>query len=251
MNTLQVRRLAGLLLILVPIAFTVCFTLLQMQFEYPDILRQPTADVLIKFQAGGTRLIAVWYALTLTAVLFIPVVVLLHHVLAAHEASVALSVATVFGVVAGLTQTLGFLRWPFLVPHLAQSYLAPDASEAQRAAAALVFEAFHHYAGMAVGEHLGYLSTSIWTFLVALLMLRSPIFGRWLGLSGMALALGVATGLFEPAGWELAGTINAISYLAWALWLIVVGVILLVRRIEPAALGAPSRLPIERWESAG
>jgi hypothetical protein len=36
--------------------------------------------------------------------------------------------------------------------------------------------------------------------LIALLMLRSPLFGRWLGLSGMLLGLGVATGLLEPAG---------------------------------------------------
>jgi len=229
MNELQVRRLAGLLLILVPVAFTICVTLLQMQFEYPDILRQSTADVLAKFQAGGTRLIAVWYALTLTAVLFIPLVVLMHRVLVAQEASVTLWIATVFGVVAGLAQTLGFLRWPFLVPHLAAAYLAPGASEAQRATAALVFEAFHRYAGMAVGEHLGYLSTSVWTFLIALLMLRAPLFGRWLGLSGMALAVGVATGLLEPAGWELAGTINALSYLAWALWLVVVGIVMVVR----------------------
>jgi hypothetical protein len=239
MNTLPLRRLAGLLLILAPIAFSVCFTLLQMLFEYPDILRQPTAAVLTKFQAGGTGLIAVWYALTLTAVLFIPLVVLFHHVLAAGEDSIALRVATVFGIVAGLAQTLGFLRWPFLAPHLAQAYLAPDASEAQRVAAAIVFDAFHRYAGMAVGEHLGYLSTSVWTFLVALLMLRAPLFGRWLGLSGMLLALGIATGLLEPAGWELAGTINALSYLAWALWLIVVGVVLLVRRSERAPLARP------------
>src|SRR6185503_19138287 len=101
MNALQVRRLAGLLLILVPVAFTICFTLLQMQFEYPDILRQSTADVLAKFQAGGTGLIAVWYALTLTAVLFIPVVVLVHRVLAAQEAT-TLWVATAFGVIAGV-----------------------------------------------------------------------------------------------------------------------------------------------------
>jgi hypothetical protein len=239
MNALQIRRLAGLLLILVPVAFTICFTLLQMQFEYLDILRQPTADVLTKFQAGGSGLIAVWYALTLTAVLFIPVVVLLHHVLAAREAPIVLSVATVFGIIAGLAQTLGFLRWPFLVPQLAQAYLAPNASEAQRAAAALVFEAFHRYAGMAVGEHLGYLSTSVWTFLAAFLMLRSPLFGRWLGLSGMLLAIGVATGLLEPAGWELAGTINALSYLAWAVWLMVVGVVLLVRRIDLAPVAHP------------
>src|SRR6185295_11967426 len=137
---------------------------------------------------------------------------------------------TVFGIIAGLVQTFGFLRWPLLVPHLAQAYLAPGASDAQRATAALVFEAFHRYAGVAVGEHLGYLSTSVWTFLVALVMLRSSLFGRWLGLSGMLLALGVATGLLEPAGWELAGTINAFSYLAWALWLIVVGVVVLLRR---------------------
>ena len=91
--------------------------LLQVQFEYPDILRQPTADVLTKFQAGGPRLVAIWYALTLTAVLFIPVVVLVHHIMATAETSATLWVATVFGVVAGVVQALGFLRWPFLVPH--------------------------------------------------------------------------------------------------------------------------------------
>jgi hypothetical protein len=240
MPTLPLRRFAGVLLILVPLAFTICFTLLQMLFEYPDILRQPTADVLSKLQAGGSGLIAVWYALTLSAVLFIPLVVLVHRLLATQETSVVLSLATVFGIVAGAVQTLGFLRWPFLVPHLAQAYLEPGASEAQRAAAAMVFEAFHRYAGMAVGEHLGYLSTGIWTFLIALLMLRAPLFGRWLGLSGMLLALGVASGLLEPAGWELAGTINAISYLAWALWLIAVGVVVLVRRSDLAPALRPN-----------
>src|SRR5439155_26260542 len=117
------RRLAGTLLILVPIAFTVCFTLLQLRFEYPAILRQPTADILTKFQAGGASLVAIWYALTLTALLFIPIAVLLHRVLAERAAPAALWVATVFGVVAGLAQGLGFLRWPFLVPHLARVYL--------------------------------------------------------------------------------------------------------------------------------
>lgn len=229
-------RLAGLLLIIVPLAFTICFTLLQVQFEYPDILRQPTADVLTKFQAGGPGLVAVWYVLTLTAVLFIPVVLLVQRVMAEQRASTTLQVATAFGLVAGLSQTLGFLRWPFLVPFLSDAYLAPGASEAQQAAAATVFEAFHRYAGMAVGEHLGYLSTSVWTFLVALLMLGSPQLGRWLGLSGMALALGVASGLLEPAGVPFVGAINAISYLAWAAWLVVVGVVLLVRR--PVAVAA-------------
>lgn len=244
MNTSYLRRITGLMLIVVPLAFVIGFTLLQIMFDYPAILRQPTAEVLTKFQAGGPQLVAAWYLLTLTAVLFIPLAVLVRQLLASVAPSAALSVATAFGVVAGLVQALGFLRWPFLVPHLAQAYLAPGASAAQRTAASLVFEAFHRYAGMAIGEHLGYLSTSIWAFLVAWAMLRSRMFGRWLGLSGMVLALGIAAGLLEPAGWELAGTINAASYLGWALWLITTGVVVLVQRSERyTALQAVSVIP--------
>jgi hypothetical protein len=241
MNTLTIRRAAGTLLVLVPLAFTVCFLLLQQRFEYPDILRQPTADVLTKFAAGGPPLVAVWYALTLTAVAFVPLALLVHRVLAGREAPVLLWVATAFGLIAGLSQTLGFLRWPFLVPHLAQAYLAPGASEAQRAAAGMAFEAFHRYAGVAVGEHLGYLSTSVWTGLIAVVILRTAVLPRWIGVSGALLALGIAAGLAEPAGWELGGTINALSYLGWSLWLIAVGVTLLVRREQPvpAERGAP------------
>jgi hypothetical protein len=234
MNTLAVRRAAGVLLVIVPLAFTVCFLLLQQLFEYPDILRQPTAEVLAKFAAGGTPLVAVWYTLTLTAVAFVPLTVLVHRVLAEREGPALLWVATAFGVIAGLSQTLGFLRWPFLVPHLAQSYLAPGASEAQRAAAGMVFEAFHRYAGMAVGEHLGFLSTAIWTVLVAVVILRTAVIPRWLGATGAVLAPGIAAGLAEPAGWELGGTINALSYLLWALWLIAVGVTLLIGRAKPS-----------------
>jgi hypothetical protein len=243
MYPLAVRRAAGTLLVLVPLAFTVCFLLLGQLFEYPDILRQPTADVLAKFAAGGTPLVAVWYALTLTAVAFVPVTLLVHRVLAEREAPVLLWMATVFGVIAGLSQTLGFLRWPFLVPHLAQTYLAPGASAAQREAAAMVFEAFHRYAGMAVGEHLGYLSTSTWTVLIAVVILRTAVLPRWIGVSGALLALGIAAGLAEPAGWELGGTINALSYIGWSVWLIAVGVTLLLPRAAPVPAEHPASLP--------
>jgi Domain of unknown function (DUF4386) len=245
MNSLAVRRAAGILLVIVPLGFSVCFTLLQQLFEYPNILRQPTGDVLTKFVAGGSPLIAVWYVLTLTAVAFVPLTLLVHRVLGERDAPVLLWVATTFGLIAGVAQTLGFVRWPFLVPHLAQSYLAPGASEAQRAAAAMVFEAFHRYAGMAVGEHLGYMSTSLWTLLIAVVILRTGILPRWIGASGALLALGIAAGLGEPAGWELGGTINTFSYLVWAVWLIAFGVTLLVRGVkpvlvEPAPLLTPS-----------
>jgi hypothetical protein len=196
----------------VPLVFTLCFTLLQQMFEYPDILRQPTASILTKFQAGGAPLVAVWYALTLTALLFVPISLLMRTLLATPENESVLTLATAFGVLAGVFQTLGFLRWPFLVPNLAASYLAPGASAAQQAASAAVFDAFHRYAGVGVGEHLGYLTTALWTVLIAAQLIRIPGFGRLPGIAGIVLGLGVGAGMLEPTGVKIAGTINAISY---------------------------------------
>jgi hypothetical protein len=46
---------AGLLMIVVAIAFNAAFALLAARFDYPDILREPTADVLAKFPLAGHR----------------------------------------------------------------------------------------------------------------------------------------------------------------------------------------------------
>jgi hypothetical protein len=232
MTDAHVRRTAGVLLIVAPVLFTACFTLLQAQFEYPDILRQPTVAVLTKFAAGGPGLVAVWYAVTLSALLFVPVAVLVHGTLSAHQPPAFLPVATTFGVLAGLVQTLGFIRWPFLVPHLASTYLDPASSEATRAAVVVVFEAFHRYAGMAIGEHLGFLCTGVWTFLIAAALRKTGFIRLWLAVLGMVCAVGIALGVVEAVGWELAGPVNAISYLLWAVWLVVVGVQFLRRRRE-------------------
>src|SRR5438132_11297317 len=78
MNSLAVRRAAGILLVIVPLGFAVCFTLLQQLFEYPDILRQPTVDVLTKFFTGGSSLFAVWYWLMYCALAFLQIPLLLH-----------------------------------------------------------------------------------------------------------------------------------------------------------------------------
>ena len=79
------RVLTGVLLILTPVAFNVFFTLLSVTFEYPDILREPTGYVLRRFDAGGGGLVAIWYGFMLTAVLFVPLAVLVHRALARED----------------------------------------------------------------------------------------------------------------------------------------------------------------------
>ncbi len=219
--------LTGLLLLAVPLAFNATFFMLQRAFEYPDILRKPTEYVLQRFQAGGVPLRRLWYAFAFSAVLFTPVPVMVHQVFQ-PEAPRYLAVGTVLGVLAGLVQVLGLIRWSFLVPTLADLFTAPEASQATRDSVVVVFQAFHRYAGVAIGEHLGYLFTSGWTVILCLALIQTGRVSPVLGWLGLLPALGLLVGVFEETGFKAAGAINAISYILWSLWLMAVGLALLL-----------------------
>jgi hypothetical protein len=86
--------------------------------------------------------------------------------------------------------------------------------------------------GVAVGEHLGYLFTGLWTALVALSVSRSPLFGRlgrWFGLLGLVSAAGILAGTLEFAGFALAADVVSVAYILWYIWLLALGVTLLRR----------------------
>ena len=223
------KTLTGVLLILVPIAFNVTFFLLQRAFEYPDILRKPTDMILRRFKEGGAPLRRLWYAFAFSAVLFTPVPVLVGQVFQLNEPWF-LAVGTTIGVLAGAVQFLGLIRWPFLVPSLADTYTDPDSRQATRDSVAVVFQAFHRYAGVAIGEHLGYIFTSTWTILLCITMITTDLVNPLLGWLGIIPAVGVLMGVFEETGFRAAGAINAISYILWSVWLIALGIVLLLQQ---------------------
>ena len=230
---MNVGRAAGALLILLPLAFNAFFFLLARRFDYPDILRSPTEDILSRFQAGGVSLKLLWYGFMLTAVLLAPLAVLLGQVLARDDVAVV-PTATVVGVLAAVVQFLGLARWPFLVPQLARAYADPASSQAMREATTVAFESFHRYLGIGIGECLGYLLTGAWTMLVGVAMLQSSAFEAWLAWPGIIIGLFLIVGSlefvgrFEEQGWKLAAAIVPIAYIAWSLWLIISGLVLLV-----------------------
>jgi hypothetical protein len=230
--------LTATLLIAVPVLFMLFYGLLTMTFDYPGILREPAGEILRRFAAGGPSLVLLWYGFALTPALFIPAAILLRR--AFPTTTPLLDLAVPLGVLAGIVQVFGLIRWPFLVPELARTFLDPASGEATQAAALTVFGAFHQYAGVAIGEHLGYLFTGAWTLVIAGAMLTSPVFRPWLGWVGIVTALGILVGLLEPAGIALAGTINAVAYLAWSLWLVATGISLLRTRAEVACDLAPT-----------
>jgi hypothetical protein len=221
---------AALLLIAVPIAFNVTFTLLARSFSYPDILREPAGKILTSFAAGGSRLVLQWWAFALTALLMVPVAVLMGSLFVAGPLR---TLAVAVGLLSALVQTLGLMRWPFVVPGLARRYLDSRSSQSQRDSAEVVFDALHRYLGIGVGEHLGYLLTGSWTILTGVLILAGAVFPAVLG--WIAIPIGVAqligalefVGPNEALGWSVAGRVVPVAYIAWSLWLIACGVTLL------------------------
>ena len=145
-----------------------------------------------------------------------------------------LAVATTVGVLAGLVQFLGLVRWPFLVPYLARADADPNASPGRRDAVDVVFQSFNRYLGVAVGEHLGYGLTGAWTTLTGVALTQTSEAPGWLGVVGIVVGPILMlcslefVGANEPAGWKVAERVTPAAYVAWSLWLVATGVALLV-----------------------
>jgi uncharacterized protein DUF4386 len=230
-----VETVCAVLLIVVPIAFNGAFFELGRAFDYPNILRKEPDEILRRFAAGGPGLILRWQALLISALAMLPLSTLLAVVLGAPPAATALAVVT--GAAASLVQALGLVRWPFAVPELARRYVAAEegaAGDATRHSVEVVFAVLHRLFGVGIGEHIGYLFTGLWTLLVAWSILATAILPAWLGIVGLPIGVALLVGTLEFVGpnerdgWSLAGTIVPIAYVAWSLWLIALGVLLLI-----------------------
>jgi hypothetical protein len=219
---MSTATLAGLLLIVVPLAFNGAFAALAARFDYPDVLRHPTSEVLARFREGGNALVLLWWGFALTAVAMVPLVVLLSAALPDADATLV-SLATWVGVIAAVVQFLGLIRWTFLVPFLAQV-------DGDEQVVDVVFQAFHRYLGVAVGEHLGYLFTGAWTSLAGVALVQSAAVPGWLGVIGIAIGpvLAACSLEFVGRGFKPAEKLTPIAYVAWSLWLVATGIALIV-----------------------
>ena len=228
---MSVERAAGVVLIVAPLWFNITFAMLGKRFDYPDILRRPTAEILERFRAGGSSLILLWWTFMLSGLLLIAGAVLLGQVL---RFGGIVPVATTIGVLAGLVQMLGLLRWVYVVPALARAYADPTLEPEQREVHAAVFRALHQYLGVGVGEHLGYLFTGAWSVLIGVGVIQGTALPTWLGWVGIVIGAGLAVGSAEflgpneERGWALADAAIPILYVAWSVWLLAIGIALIV-----------------------
>jgi hypothetical protein len=165
-----------------------------------------------------------------------------------RQSDPVLRAATYVGATSVLLSLIGFLRWVFVVPPLAESYAAGDATT--RAAVDAAWTAQHQFGGALLGEHLGQLLVIGWSVTLSVIILRSRILPRWLGLTGLAVSAVyllnqgdiLATAVPGFPVWDLAGLLGSTG---WGMWIAALGVVLLRRAARPgeAAL-ADSAVPL-------
>ncbi len=227
------RRTTGALLLGGALAFAAAATALSSTFDWPDVLREPAAVVLPAVVAGGAGLTWTWFATAWTyAILLVPILLL--PAVLGRRGDPVLRVATWAGAISVLLSLIGFLRWVFVVPPLADSYTTGDA--VTRAAVDAAWTAQHQFGGALLGEHLGQLLAVAWSVAVSVTVLRTRVLPRWLGVAGLvasALYLTnqgdvLATAVPGFPVWDLGGLVGST---AWGLWVVAVGVLVLLRPV--------------------
>lgn len=221
------QRTIGLLLIVGAIGILIPYITLSVIFEYPGILREDTGSILTKFYQGGSRLILTWWAF---AILGIPLVIA--YILLGQKLETRFSFvrwATTLGVIGLLVQMIGLLRWTFVVPVLANNFVAGN--EITKGTSTVAFQVIHQYGGVVLGEHIGQLFTICWTILLTRAFQKVsqfPNWVNWLGYISSSIYLVAQAELFATIipgfpVWDLAGFIGSTL---WLVWLIVVGLVM-------------------------
>ena len=220
------EKLIGYLLIAGAIGVLIPYTILTITFNYPDILRQDSATILTEFQKGGTSLIFTWLAF---ALLGIPLLIAYSLIGQKLEPKMSHSRwVTTIGIISGVVQIIGLLRWVFVVPVLATEFVSTT-NPATQEAIKISFKVVHQFGGVLLGEHLGQLFTIIWTVFISAALLKEHLISKWLAWLGF-----IASAIYFLAQAELFATViptfpvidiaGFLGSTAWLIWLILVGV---------------------------
>jgi len=230
-------KTTGALLITGAVALLVPYMMLTIMFDYPDILRKDTADVLIRFHEGGSKLIWTWFAFAITGLPLLPAYILIGKRL--EVKAPMMRMATTIGVIGLIVQMIGLLRWTFVVPVLADSFVHSD-DPSTKAAAIMAFKTIHQFGGVLLGEHLGQLFTIAWTIMISMTFEKLKLIPKWinwLGYVSSLIYIFAQAELFATVmpGFPVFDLAGFIGSTLWLIWLIAVGIRLITLRSSPEA----------------
>lgn len=215
------RRVVVTLIVLAVVLANAAFIGLGSVFDYPDVLQESADAILVKFRADEAAIIALFITLALSAALLAPIALLVGRLAANELGRWSIRV----GIAAAAVQVVGLLRWPLIVPFLA------DREDTD------AFDTVHTVLGTVVGETFGYLLTATWTVLI-ISALGRRLAGRWFSFLGYGAAALIAVGVLVPLDVPGADFANFVGYILWSIWMLALATLIWRRpsRIEdPAA----------------
>jgi Domain of unknown function (DUF4386) len=214
-------RWTAALIVAEAVTVTVPVVVLGAAIGFPGVLDQPAAIALKAFHDAQGAATFGYQIFVISSFLYIPLAPLLSRALG-PDTSLG-RVATAFGVAAGITQLLGFIRWLFLVPYFSQLYFDPQTSQATRDGVALIYDSFNVWAGGAVGEHLGFVFLGSWMVALAVLAARSRTLPTWMSVSGGVIGAALFASAFVrllPTIGPLLEPLNFVANTVWVFWLL-------------------------------
>jgi hypothetical protein len=217
------RRLVAALIVLAVVLANAAFVGLGSIFNYPDVLQDSADEILVDFRADEGAIVALFILLAASAALLAPIAILLGRFADNDRARLSVRV----GIAAAVVQVIGLLRWPLIVPSLADSG-DTDA-----------FDTVHTVLGTVVGETFGYILTALWTVLI-ISAFAHRLAGRWFTLVGYAAAALIAVGVLVPLDVPGADFANYLGYILWSVWMLAMATLILRRADAPASVPAPA-----------
>ena len=216
MTTRTTYRLAAAAMASAAVLAIAGFTALGSVFEYPQILKEPTEDILASYRLHQTAITGWFLVLVISAAMLAPIGILVGRI-AGGTTGRWIAVA---GITGAAVQVIGLARWVLLIPGVSRDAIDPT----HTISAHERFEQLHFWLGTVIGETIGYALTATFTVLVARAVTHA-VAPRWMVALGYASAGLIATGVLVPVV-DLASVTNFAGYVAWCLWLIAMAVML-------------------------
>jgi Domain of unknown function (DUF4386) len=227
LSTVRPTRILGWCMIIVFLFAGIGIGTLTATFNFPDVLRATTANTLPLYLKNEVAIRASYWLLAMSGLIFAGIAAAFRRSFA-HRGGGASDLAGTFGVLTGIFWALGFIRWAVTVPYLATRYANDPTSDAVNT----MHEVLNRYAGMAVGEHLGFLTMGAFAIFASIAWRRAELGARWITPLGYFAGIFIAVTAGEQVATSLRilGDLNGPANVVWFAWLAAMGTVLVRRR---------------------
>lgn len=200
---------------------------LSASFNFPEVLHATTADTLPLYLENEAAIRAAYWILAMSGLIFAGTAAAFRRSFA-HRGGGASDLAGTFGVLTGIFWALGFIRWAVTVPYLATRYAKDPTSDALDT----MHQVLNRYAGMAVGEHLGFLTMGAFAIFASIAWRKADLGARWITPLGYFAGVFIAITAGEQVATSLRilGDLNGPANVVWFAWLAAMGTVLVKRR---------------------